>query len=78
MSIKQSELNQKWYYRGAKVFFWFTQAIVAIALLTQSKGIVDVIMGFAVYSLILIGLWKIFLYIAFGGVEKESTKKVAE
>lgn len=78
MSIKQSELNQKWYCRGAKVFFWFTQVIVAIAVLTQGEGIIDVIMGFAVYSLILIGLWKIFLYIAFGGVEKEPVKKVAE
>lgn len=76
MPIKKSELKQKWYFRGAKVFFWLVQSLVIVAMLSQGKGsVIDLILGFVIYALILIGIWKLFLYIAFGGVEKEAKIK---
>ncbi len=73
MPIKRSELNKKWYSRGARVFFWLIQLLVVIAMLSQGKGsIIDLVLGFVIYTLILVGIWKIFLYVAFGGVEKEA------
>ena len=76
MAIKKSELEQKWYFRGSKVFFWAFQIVVLIAMISQGKGnLLDIIMGFALYSLILIGLWRLFLYVAFGGVENDKLNK---
>lgn len=72
MPIKQSDLVQKWYYGGAQIFFWSFQGLVALVMIFDHKGIIDIILGFAVYSLILIVAWKIILYIAFDGVEKDN------
>lgn len=71
MSIKQSELNKKWYYRLAKVLFWVFQVAVLIAILYNGGGIVDLIFGFAIYCGILIGIWKVIIYVSFGKVEKD-------
>ncbi len=76
MPIKKADLEKKWYFRGAKVFFWIVQTMVLISAFYTKEEInifivFDIVLGFAIYWAIMVGLWKGFLYIAFGGVEKE-------
>lgn len=75
MPIKKSELEKKWYFRGAKVFFWVFQLLVIFSMFLNDMGnILDIILGFALYTLILTVLWKLILYVAFGGVENDKLK----
>lgn len=99
MSIKRSYLEQKWYYRVAKVIFlWLPPIGIAIILflvifsdmigksaedlgvIVQSNGslIVGAVIGLLIYFLILKGIWRGFLYIAFGGLENDVDKKAGE
>ncbi len=95
MSIKKSSLEQKWYYRVARVFFLilpllaagvlFLKGYISIPDISQ-KDILDtlqknsvyiayVVIGLISYFLILNLIWKLFLYIVFGGLE-DDTKSV--
>lgn len=81
MSIKQSELNRKWYSMCAKIFFWLFQTVFAIATLSQGKGIFivfDLIIGFVLWLLILIGIWKIIVYLIHGKIEKDDDMRKYE
>lgn len=98
MSIKKSSLEQKWYYRVAKVIFlWVPPILVAVAALlliaidmsgtgadiitaiqNDSTSLFYMLVGSMLYILILKGIWRGFLYIAFGGLEDDTKKKVVE
>ena len=94
MPIKRSILEQKWYYRIARVFFLVLPLVVIVILLKNyidvssisqdniveilqknSTNIVYVVVGLVLYYLILKGIWRGFLYIAFGGLEDDITKR---
>ncbi len=87
MAIKQSALDKKWYYRIAKVVFvWIPPILVALAFFlvfyagySSSLPTDFVVMGggLIVYYLLLTGVWRGFLYIAFGGLENDTKKKGA-
>jgi hypothetical protein len=87
MAIKQSTLDKKWYYRIAKVVFvWIPPILVALAFFlvlyagySSSLPTDFVVMGggLIVYYLLLTGVWRGFLYIAFGGLENDTKKKMA-
>lgn len=96
MPIKESFLEQKWYYRVAKVFFSILPLLVAVVLFLKgyiniqdisqknilgilqknSVYIVYVVIGLFLYFLILKVIWRGFLYIAFGGLEDDTQKKI--
>lgn len=81
MPIKQSELEKKWYYQGAKVFFWVMQGVVALSTITlKSDGsisiVFDLMLGFVIYWAIMAGIWKIFIALKFGKVEKDSSNRL--
>lgn len=84
MPIKKSYLEQKWHYRVAKVFFWVLPfLVIAIMFLRVGGNILDILeknivyiaIGLVLYLLILKIIWRIFLYIVFGGLE-DDTKSV--
>lgn len=92
MPIKKSYLEQKWYYRVAKVFFLLLPLLIALIVFLNGginicyisqknildilqKNIVYVAIGLVLYYLILIGIWRCFLYIAFGGLEDDAKNK---
>jgi len=79
MSIKKSFLEQKLFYRIAKVFFLLLPFLVVTIIFFKGYiNIVYIAIGLALYFLILKGIWRIFLYIAFGGLEDDTKKKVSE
>lgn len=95
MSIKKSSLEQKWYYRMAKVFFWVVPIILVILFLLNKKAVVcdvsavnisDILKDSILYIIILLILyflvltivWRIFLYIIFGGLEDDTRNKDVE
>jgi len=87
MPIKKSYLEQKWYYRVAKVFFWVLPfLVIAIMFLRVGGNILDILeknivyiaIGLVLYLLILKIIWRIFLYITFGGLEDDTRKKGSE
>lgn len=77
MAIKQSTLEKKWYYRVAKVLFLAFPSVVAILIVIygiQQKNtnlIIYAVIGMAAYLLILKIIWRIFLYIVFGGLDND-------
>lgn len=92
MPIRKSYLEQKWYYRVAKVFFLLLPLLIALIVFLNGeisicyisqknildilqKNIVYVAIGLVLYYLILIGIWRCFLYIAFGGLEDDAKNK---
>jgi len=94
MPIKKLFLEQKLFYRLAKVFFSILPFLVAavylkgyiniydisqknIAAILQKDSvyIIYVIIGLVLYFPILTGIWRIFLYIAFGGLEDDIEKR---
>ena len=86
MPIKKSYLEQKWYYRVAKVFFWVLPfVVIAIMFLRVGGNILDILeknivyiaIGLVLYLLILKIIWRIFLYIVFGGLEDDTKKKIS-
>jgi len=98
MSIKKSLLEQKWYYRVAKVIFvWVPPLLVVVGvfvlifvdvrgtgkdiatvLQNDSSYIIYAVAGLILYFLILKGIWRGFLYVAFGGLEDDMKKKSIE
>lgn len=92
MSIKKSSLENKWYYRVAKILFlalfpllflvFFLNGKVDINNLSSEniqnllKGsVVYAVVGLVLYYLVLIGMWRGFLYIVFGGLKDDTKKK---
>ena len=94
MAIKKSTLEQKWYYRVAKVFFIKLPILIIFLLLNGKinvcdtsqkstfdllqKNIVYIAIGLTSYFLILMAVWKIFLYIVFGGLEDDTKNKESD
>ncbi len=87
MPIKKSFLEQKWYYRVAKVFLLILPLLVALIFYLKDSifflgllevNIVYVVLGLVAYYLILKLIWRLFLYIAFGGLENDTKKKGSE
>lgn len=87
MPIKKSQLEQKWYYRVVKVFFILLPFLFAAVMFWRLKNnflsvvqenIFFIFIALALYVLILSIIWKIVLYIAFGGVENDTLKKAPE
>ena len=84
MSIKQSVLEKKWYYRVAKVLFlWIVPIFIVFALLAilysgaGSATDAGIFAGVSVvYLLVLKGVWRGFLYLVFGGLDDDTKKKV--
>lgn len=90
MPIKKSYLEQKWYYRVAKVFFLILPLLVILFFLNgkinicdiSQKNILDILQknivyiaaGLVSYYLILKAIWRLFLYIVFGGLEDDTKK----
>jgi len=87
MPIKKSYLEQKWYYRVAKVFFWVLPFLVIAIMFLRVGGnilgilqknivyIIYIAIGLVLYLLILKIIWRGFLYIVFGGLE-DDTKSI--
>lgn|SRR3989339_543700 len=106
MPIKQSSLEQKIFYRVAKVIFLILPFLIAAVLFLKGyisipelfqknifkispqeildllqKNIVYiayVVIGLVAYFLILNATWRLFLYVAFGGLEDDVKKKISE
>ncbi|MFZ2038855.1 MAG: hypothetical protein WAV11_02875 [Minisyncoccia bacterium] len=92
MSIKRSLLESKWYFRVMKVLFWAPPllliAFVAVTdwqtyySFSQTSGNIFDIKSFyvilaAISYLIIVGIiFRIFLYIVFGGLENDIKPKV--
>lgn len=85
MSIKKSFLEQKLYYRILKVFFWALPLIIGLVFYFQdgviflgvlTENIIFVIIGYIAYILIIKGIWRLVLYIGFGGLEDDTKKKI--
>lgn len=86
MSIKKSFLETKWYYRVAKMFFILLPLLIlAFAFLKYLIGSDYAYIGYFMYTLfglipyylIVYGIWRVFLYIKFGGLENDMKKKIA-
>lgn len=91
MSIKKSSLEKKLIYRVTKVFFLILPILVILLLLngkvnvcdisqkitldTIQKDIVYIAFGLTSYYLIIVALWRLFLYITFGGLEDDTKKE---
>lgn len=97
MPIKKSFLEQKWYYRVAKVLFVWVPLLLVVAAIVllifvymgglpsesisyavqgDASYIIWAAIGLALYFIILKIIWRGFLYIAFGGFEDDTKKKV--
>ena len=85
MPIKKSSLEQKWYYRAAKVFLVVAPLLIALILLFLGRGInicgvaqkdlayfIYILAGWVFYLLILKAVWRLFLYVVFGGLEEDA------
>lgn len=88
MSIKKSFLEKKLSYRILKVFFLMLPFLVGVYfVLKRYLNIIDIIQknnfilvliigGLFIYYIILNIIWRGFLYLAFGGLEDDTKKKV--
>jgi hypothetical protein len=82
MPIKKSFLEQKWYFRVTKVFFLMLPFLAAIFLFWRMGGgwvlyllktyPVYIAAGLVLYFVLLSIIWRIFIYIAFGGLENDA------
>jgi hypothetical protein len=86
MPIKKSSLEQKWYFRVVKVFFLGLPFLAIAIMLLWMRGkalnilesnIIYAVIGLVAYFLVLTIIWRVFLYIAFGGLEDDKKKKGA-
>ncbi|MFA6437278.1 MAG: hypothetical protein WC242_03875 [Candidatus Paceibacterota bacterium] len=92
MSIKKSSLENKWYYRVAKILFLALFPLLFLVFFFNGKidinnlssenilnllkgSIIYAVVGLVLYYLVLIGIWRGFLYIAFGGLKDDTKKK---
>ena len=72
MPIKKSVLEKKWYYRISKVFFLIAPLLVGAYLFFEKKFNPFYIGGGLIaYYFLLVTVWRIFLYIVFGGLEND-------
>lgn len=85
MPIKKSYLEQKWYYRVAKVFFWLAPLLFAVIkylrlrddfFLALAENIVLVLVGLVAYALVINIIWRVLLYLIYGGLENDTKPKV--
>jgi hypothetical protein len=83
MPIKKSYLEQKWYYRVGKVFFWLLPLIFAGAMFLRlrdaftgivAENIVFIIVGFVAYVVVINVIWRVVIYLVFGGLENDIKK----
>jgi len=76
MSIKSSELEKRWYYRFSKVLFLIVPLLVGVFLYFKTKlNLFYIGGGLVAYYFLLITIWRLFLYIAFGGLEDDISNK---
>jgi hypothetical protein len=92
MPIKKSSLENRWYYRIAKILFlalfpllfllfFFNEKVDINNLSSQDilnllKGsVIYAVVGLVLYYLFLIGIWRGFLYVVFGGLRNDVKKK---
>lgn len=91
MAIKKSSLEKKLLYRASKVFFLTLPILAILLLLngkinvcdTSQKSALDILqknivyiaVGLTSYFLILMVVWRLFLYIVFGGLEDDTKKE---
>jgi hypothetical protein len=87
MTIKKSLLEQKWYYRITKVFLLslpMLAALIAIAQGEVKKGdaivslLIFTAVGWVIWSIVLNAVWRLLLYIIYGGLEDDLKKKKQE
>jgi len=94
MSIKKSFLEKKLLYRATKVFFLILPILAIFLLLngkinicdTSQKSTLDILqknivyiaIGLTSYFLILMAVWRLFLYIVFGGLEDDTKKEESD
>ena len=94
MSIKKSFLEKRLLYRATKVFFLILPILAIFLLLNGKvnicdtsqkstldilqKNIVYIVIGLTSYFLILIAVWRLFLYIVFGGLEDDTKKEESD
>lgn len=87
MSIKKSLLEQNLLYRLAKIFYsvlpLFITAIIFLKMNINIHNIsvnylIYVAIGIILYFLIVLVVWKIFLYLVFGGLEDDTVSKSVE
>ncbi len=94
MSIKKSSLEKKLLYRATKVFFLILPILAVFLLLNGKinvcdtpqksaldilqKNIVYIAIGLTSYFLILMAVWRLFLYIVFGGLEDDTKKEESD
>lgn len=90
MPIKKSSLEQKMSYRITKVFLLILPLLFLVFIVLKEKmenpfldifsilgeNIVYVAVGSVAYYIILKIAWKIYFYIAFGGLEDDIKKKI--
>ncbi len=86
MPIKKSYLEQKWYYRVAKVFFYLVPLLFAVIkylrlrdsfFLALAENIVLVFVGLVAYALVINIIWRVLLYLIYGGLENDTKPKAA-
>lgn len=95
MPVKKSSLEQKWYFRMAKVLLLIFPLVVALIAFVNGKinvcnispknilelfqnNILYFAIGLAAYYIIITAIWRILLYIVFGGLVDDTKKKGSE
>jgi len=86
MPIKKSFFAQKWYYRLAKVLYLLLPFIVEadsyfsgrLTANNLSTKFTPIVIEWVLYYIVIYVLWRILMYIAFGGIEDDiKIKKLA-
>ena len=91
MAIKMSSLEKKWQYRVGSVFFPLLPFIILAFLIKEQINIYGMsqetitylateygfyaLIGVSVYSILLVAIWRIGIYIFFGGLIIDTRKK---
>jgi len=76
MPIKKSELEKRWYYRLSKALFLIAPLLVGVFLYFKTKlNLFYIGGGLIAYYFLLVTIWRLFLYIAFGGLENDISNK---
>ncbi|MBM3255875.1 MAG: hypothetical protein FJZ04_00165 [Candidatus Moranbacteria bacterium] len=86
MAIKKSSLEKKWYYRLAKIivyllpfgaisYFYFSQKLKPLEFFTNQQNLLSIGVGLVVYCVVVAVVWRIFLYLFFGGLEDDIQPK---
>jgi hypothetical protein len=87
MTIKKSVLEQKWYYRITKVFLLSLPMLAALIVIAQGEVktgdaiaslLIFTAVGWVIWSIMLNAVWRLLLYIIYGGLEDDLKKKKLE